>query len=333
MSLLKKKSFKAQLSQKLNVKLPHAPILGACVSVLTLLAPQTALSAINVFACEPEWAALSDEIGGAKSDGPQLVKSFSATTAFQDAHHIEARPSLIAKTRKADLVVCAGAELEVGWLPLLLRQSGNSSIQSEEEGLFYASHQVDRLEVPEVLDRSLGDIHAMGNPHVHLDPYRMLTIADALSARFKKIDPENSEQYDIYLKDFKSRWSSAIKEWETSAAPLKGKNAVVHHKNFSYLFSWLGVNQVADLEPKPGLPPTSSHLAKLLKTVKQKPTDFIVSAVYQNPKGAKWLSKRSKIPSVVLPYTVGGDKKSTDLFTLMDQTIDLMVNSASSSNQ
>src|SRR5258706_15831614 len=126
-----------------------------------LVAVQPAVAALNVFACEPEWAALAQEIGGDK------LNAFSATTALQDPHHIEARPSLIARVRNADLIVCTGSELEVGWLPLLLTQSGNSRIQPGSPGFLEASQYVVRLEIPKVIDRALGDIHPSGNPHIH----------------------------------------------------------------------------------------------------------------------------------------------------------------------
>src|SRR5690349_43501 len=134
-------------------------------------------AAVNVFACEPEWAALAKELGGDK------VSAVSATTALQDPHQIQARPSLIARIRDADLLVCSGAELEIGWLPLLLTQSGNSRVQIGAPGYLEASQYVRKLEVPRVLDRSLGDIHAAGNPHIQTDPRNIAKVADVLAQR------------------------------------------------------------------------------------------------------------------------------------------------------
>lgn len=286
---------------------------------LLLSASWTLQAKLNVFACEPEWASLAESLGG------KQVKTFSATTAFQDPHHIEARPSLIAKVRRADLVVCTGSELEIGWLPVLLRQSGNARVQIDEAGYFMASEGVDRLEIPDVLDRSLGDIHAGGNPHVHLDPYRLLKVAKQLSARLKQLDPANTGSYEQRFTDFATRWEKAITKWELQAANLKGKQAVVYHRNWSYLLEWLGIEAIADLEPKPGLPPTSAHLVKLLKTVRTKQPAFILTASYQDKKGAKWLAGKSNLNVITLPFTVGGNKQAKDLFSLYDDTIQQLI--------
>ncbi|MGH1487309.1 MAG: metal ABC transporter substrate-binding protein [Cellvibrionaceae bacterium] len=286
------------------------------MGVVSLLASSHSFAALNILACEPEWKALAEEIGG------QHVVAHSATTAFQDPHHIEARPSLIAKARKADMVFCAGSELEIGWLPLLLRQSGNPSIQTDEPGYLMASDHVKRLDIPTVLDRSQGDIHAAGNPHVHLDPYRLLAIADVLYTRLKEVDQKNADTYLNNLNDFKQRWKKSIQVWEVKTKGLKGKEMVVYHKNWTYLFDWLGVQAVGDLEPKPGLPPTSKHLSALLSQLKQRPADAILYASYQPSKSAVWLSKRSGVSAIELPFTVGASKQIKTLFDLMDSIVD-----------
>jgi len=296
--------------------LPQWLVLGCAVVAIGVA--QTATAKVNVFTCEPEWKALVEELG------KDHVKAFSATTAYQDPHHIEARPSLIAKARRADLVVCTGSELEIGWLPILLRQSGNAAIQEGKPGYFLASSLVERLEVPETLSRSMGDIHASGNPHVHLDPYRLQHIARSLAERLQAIDPEHSTFYQQQFTDFNQRWSQSIKQWEVIADTLKGKKAVVYHRNWSYLLSWLAIDAIADLEPKPGLPPTSAHLVSLLKTVKEQKPDFILVAAYQDTKSARWLSEKSAIPVVSLPFTVGGNKKADNLFALYQNTLSLL---------
>lgn len=276
---------------------------------------------VNVFACEPEWQSLANTLGG------QHVTSFSATTAFQDPHFIEARPSLIAKVRRADLIVCTGAELEIGWLSLLLRQSGNALIQEGRQGFFMAAEQVARIEIPTQLDRSQGDVHASGNPHVHWDPYRLLIIAKALSERLALIDGDNTADYKANYRIFEAKWQSQIREWETMMAPLKDSKVIVYHKNWSYLMRWLGINVVGDLEPKPGLPPTSAHLANLLQKARAEKLDYIVMANYQNDKGARWLSKKTNMPVLNLPFTVGGNKNAGDLFSLYQEVLSTLVNS------
>jgi zinc/manganese transport system substrate-binding protein len=285
--------------------------------MLAVTTPVTA--ALTVFACEPEWASLADELGGEK------VKSYSATTAFQDPHHIEARPSLIAKVRRADLLICSGAELEIGWLPMLQRQAGNTNVLPGKPGYFEAAAMVERLDVPLVMDRSMGDVHASGNPHVHLDPRRILTIADALTKRYIQLDPPATDYYQQRFNDFSQRWHQAMQQWQQQAKTLKGIRAVVHHRDWVYLFDWLGIEIAGALEPKPGLPTTVGHLVTLKQSLADKPAAMIVHTTYQSPRAAKRLSQMTNIPVVELPYTVGGTKEVKDLFSLFDVTINKML--------
>ena len=287
----------------------------AALASLTCLLSRPILAEIKVLACEPEWAALVQELAGDKA------AVFSATTALQDPHHIEARPSLIARARNADLVVCSGSELEVGWLPLLLAQSGNARIQPGMPGLFEASKFVSTLEIPKVLDRSQGDVHPAGNPHVHLDPRNIAKVAEALNDRLAQIDPANAGVYASRGAAFLARWRDAIARWEAQAAPLKGLTLIVHHKNMSYLNAWLGLREVGSLEPKPGLPPTTAHLAELVARMQIEPAKMIVYAAYSTPQAAEFLSARSRIPALMLPYTVGGSDRAKDLFGLFDDTL------------
>jgi zinc/manganese transport system substrate-binding protein len=284
-----------------------------------LVSSYPAAGELQVLACEPEWAALVQELGG------DSVEAYSATTAYQDPHRIEARPSLIAQTRQADLVVCSGAELEVGWLPLLVLQSGNSEIQPGSPGYVEAARLVKRLEVPQRVDRSMGDIHPYGNPHVHLDPRRLLAIAIKLSKRMQTLDPEQAETYRKRLYGFRARWSKAIAHWEERAAPLRGARVVVHHRTWVYLFDWLGIKKAGELEPKPGIPPTVAHLAQVLDELQKQPAQMVIRAAYESDQASQWLSARAGIPAVVLPYTVGGSQAADDLFGLFADTIDRLV--------
>ena len=275
-----------------------------------------ASAALNVFACEPEWASLAQELGGEK------VSAVSATTAQQDPHRIEARPSLIARIRSADLVICSGSELEVGWLPLLFTQSGNNRVQPGSRGFIEASQLVARLEVPKVVDRALGDIHPAGNPHVHLDPRNIATIAGAVTERLSEIDRANAAYYKSRAEDFARRWQDAMQRWQQQASPLKGEPVIVYHKDMSYFINWSGMREAGSLEPKPGIPPTPSHLAELVDRMKRDPAKVIVYSAYSSPKAAEFLSSRSGIPSAMLPFTVGGTPAAKDLFGLFDDTIE-----------
>jgi zinc/manganese transport system substrate-binding protein len=274
-----------------------------------------AQAAINIFACEPEWAALAREIGGDK------VSVYQATTALQDPHRIEARPSLIARMRSADLLICSGAELEVGWLPLLLQTAGNAKVQPGQPGNFMSSDFVTRLEVPSALDRAQGDIHVAGNPHIHLDPRNVLRVSQALGERLAKVDASGAAYYQSRAKEFDARWRKAIADWEARAAPLKGMKLVPYHKDQAYLIHWLGLIEEMNIEPKPGIPPSAGHLTDMLVKLKEQPADAITRNPYQDPKAVEWLSERTNIPGVTLPYTVGGTPEAKDLFSLFDDTI------------
>ena len=278
--------------------------------------------ALNIFACEPEWGALARELAGDK------VSISTATTAMQNAHRIEARPSLIARVRSADLVVCTGADLEAGWLPLLLQQSGNARVQAGTDGYFEAAQAVDRLEVPKVLDRSLGDVHPGGNPHVHTSPRNIARIAEALGERLAKVDAAQAEQHRARTRDFLARWRDAMARWEKAAAPLKGVPVVVYHRDWTYLIDWAGMREVGGLEPKPGLPPTPAHLAELIDRMKRQPAKLVMYAAYNDPKPAEFLSERTGIPAVRLPFTVGGNDKARDLFSLFDDTLARLLQAA-----
>lgn len=274
-----------------------------------------ALIALAVFACTPEWGALVHELGGERAE------VYAATTALQDPHRIEARPSLIARARRADLVVCTGAELEVGWLPQVLAQSGNARVQPGRPGYFEAASAAKLIEVPARVDRSMGDVHAAGNPHLHLDPQNVARVAAALAARMGELAPANASYYAARERDFQRRWREAVARWEKDAAPLGGVPIVVYHRDLSYLVAWLGLRVVGSLEPKPGIPPSAAHVAQLLDVLKQAPAKAVVRAAYSDPRAAEWLAREARIPAVVLPYTVGGTDRAKDLFGLYEDTI------------
>lgn len=288
-------------------------MLGLIMSV-----PAYAKDKVNVFACEPEWASLAKVIGGDK------VEAFAATTAHQDPHHVRAKPSLIAAMRKADMVVCSGASLEVGWLPILQEKAGNTNTQPGSDGYLLAADFMPLLEKPTRLDRADGDIHPEGNPHVQLNPHNIALVATELTKRLKAVDVVNADVYQANYDSFSKRWQEAIHRWEKEAAILKGVPVVVHHKSFTYLLDWLEMNEVGSLEPKPGVPPTISHLEVLLQTLKSHPAYIIIRTPYEPDDASRWLSEKTAIPALVLPYTVGGDKQSTDLFGLFEHTIALL---------
>jgi zinc/manganese transport system substrate-binding protein len=289
-------------------------LLAALAAALWLLAVP-AQAALHVFACEPEWGALAQELGGS------LVDVSVATSALQDPHQIQAKPSLIARARNADLVVCTGSELEIGWLPVLLQQSGNAKVQAGQPGNFAAADYVRKLDVPTQLDRSQGDVHAGGNPHIQTDPRNIALVAAALGARLQQVDPAHAGEYAKAQAGFAERWQQAIARWTAQAAPLKGAPVVSQHKAFVYLYDWLGLKEVAVLEPKPGVEPTASHLQEVLSTLKGAPARMVLYSAYQDPRASEWLGKNAGIPVVKVPFTVGGTDGAKDLVGLFDDTL------------
>lgn len=292
------------------------------VALMVLGSALPAQAAVKVLATTADWGALIREIGGDKVD------VYVATTALQDVHRVEAKPSLVARARTADLLVATGAELEMGWLPVLVQESGNRRIQPGAAGNFEAASALHLLEVPGKVDRSMGDIHPLGNPHVQLDPRNIQAVAQALAARLAQIDAGDAAYYQQREKDFDARWSAAITRWEAKAAPLKGLPVVIMHRDQAYLCHWLGLVELASIEPKPGVPPTAAYLGQLVAKLGAHPPKLILVNAYNDTKAADWLSGRVKAPVVTLPFSVGGDAAAKDLFGLFDDTLDKLLGAA-----
>ena len=276
-------------------------------------------AALKVLATTSDWGALTKELGG------ERVDVYVATTALQDVHRVEAKPSLVARARTADLLVATGAELEIGWLPVLMQESGNTRIQPGQPGYFEVVSALRLLEVPGKVDRSMGDIHPLGNPHVQLDPHNIQLVGHALTARLTQLDPAGAVYYATRAKDFDARWDAAMKNWEAKAARLKGVPVVIMHRDQAYLCHWLGLTEIASIEPKPGVPPTAAYLGTLVGKLTTTPAKLILLNAYNDPKAADWLAERLHTPSVVLPFSVGGSPEARDLFGLFDDTINKLL--------
>jgi zinc/manganese transport system substrate-binding protein len=289
-------------------------MLRRLILALALLAP-TSAHALNIFACEPEWGALASELAG------NDAQIFVATNALQDPHQVQARPALIARLRGADLVVCTGAELEVGWMPVLLRQAANPRVQPGQPGYFEATRFVTMRDIPTKLDRADGDVHAAGNPHIQGDPRNLRAVAVALGARLSQVDPGQAQAYTQRQQAFLIKLDAAIARWQVQAAPLKSVKVVVHHKDWTYLLDWLGMEEVGTIEPKPGVPPGSASLAQLLDAMGRNGARLILYAAYQEKRPAEFISSKSGVPAVMLPFTVGGTEAAKDLIAFYDDTI------------
>lgn len=269
---------------------------------------------LNVFACEPEWADL------VRAFDPE-AKVTVATTAWQDPHYVEARPSLIAAMRSADLAVCTGASLEAGWLPALMRKAANRHVQEGQPGLFYAAEQVTLHQPHDHVDRSMGDVHPEGDPHIHLDPDKLPVVAEQLARRMADLEPDRAAAIRTGYIQWQVAWNLQRKQWREAADALGGLQLVVQHSSFDYLLRWLGVEGALDLEPKPGLPPSAAHLSQILEDPALVNADGILVALYQGQRPAQWLSGKSGLPVLVLPATVTGESPADTLPNLISHVI------------
>lgn len=278
-------------------------------------------SAFTVFACEPEWAALTRVL-------LPTARLHVATHAGQDPHHIEARPALIAQVRNADLVACTGASLESGWLPTLQERAGNPKARE----VFFAADHV-RLIDPQpgaIGTPWAGDVHAEGNPHLHLDPHRLLLVLAALAERLGQELPAERGAIAQRRTDFEKRWREHITGWERLAQPLRGKPVAAQHSSFGYLWPWLGMRQTADLEPRPGMAPTPGHLQRLLDGLRAAPPLAVVVTTYQDARAGRWLAGQlgPAVPLLVLPATVGEQAAADGLVEWMNALLASLLKAA-----
>ena len=293
-------------------------LLAAAFGIACAISVSPAAAKTHVFACEPEWAALAEAVGG------DDVRVHSATHGRQDPHYIRARPSLIAQIRRADALICSGAELEVGWLPVLMKRGARHGIQPGQPGHIMAAGHVAVLDRPETIDRSLGDIHPSGNPHVHLDPRNVAAVATVLAERLARIDPGRADAYRARLHSFRARWAKASEIWRQRLGALRGMKVVVHHEAWAYFLRWSGLDRVAALERIPGVPPSASHLRGILDRVRGAGVKAILRAPHEPRDAADWLSRQTGIPVIELPFTVGGLPEADDLFSLFEVSVTLL---------
>jgi zinc/manganese transport system substrate-binding protein len=287
------------------------------LSIALLLALATpALAELNVVATLPWIGSLARELGKDKVSVTVLVKP------AQDAHTIEAKPSMILAARKADIIMYDGLDLEIGYLPLVIESSKNPKLMPGRIGNFDCSQFITVLEKPTTVDRSMGDVHPLGNPHYHFSPSRVLRVAEGMARLLGDADKANADFYLANYKAFADRVKEKEKEWH--AVPLMGRKYVAYHKYFEYLANEFGFRFIGYLEPKPGIPPSAAHIEELIELMKrEKPDAILVTPAYGKDE-AESLSSKTGVKVIVLPHDVGSLPGTDDLISFWDKVITLL---------
>jgi zinc/manganese transport system substrate-binding protein len=287
------------------------------LSIALLLALATpALAELNVVATLPWIGSLARELGKDKVSVTVLVKP------AQDAHTIEAKPSMILAARKADIIMYDGLDLEIGYLPLVIESSKNPKLMPGRIGNFDCSQFITVLEKPTTVDRSMGDVHPLGNPHYHFSPSRVLRVAEGMARLLGDADKANADFYLANYKAFADRVKEKEKEWH--AVPLMGRKYVAYHKYFEYLANEFGFRFIGYLEPQPGIPPSAAHIEELIELMKrEKPDAILVTPAYGKDE-AESLSSKTGVKVIVLPHDVGSLPGTDDLISFWDKVITLL---------
>lgn len=272
-------------------------------ALLLLFSLPLALHAkLNVVATTPDFGAIAEEVGGKNVNVTSLAKP------TEDSHFVDAKPSLILKLNKADVLVEGGAELEIGWLPALLQGSRNSKIIIGAPGRVQCHEGIQLLEMPTTLDRSRGDVHAVGNPHYMTDPLNVLIVARRLAEVFAQLDPKSAEAYRANLKNFTDRLNAKLADWQKLLAPYRGEQVVAYHNSWPYFAQRFGLRIEMFLEPKPGLPPTPAHLAQVMARMKQDHARVIIVQPYLNRRTAETVARNTGASLVDVTSFPGGLK-------------------------
>jgi ABC-type Zn uptake system ZnuABC Zn-binding protein ZnuA len=286
------------------------PVLAALWLATTPLTAQ-----IRVVTTTPDLAALAEEIGGDAVDVTALAKP------TEDPHFVDAKPSHIVTLNRADLLIEGGAELEIGWLPALLRGGRNGKIAPGTPGRISASTGVKMLDVPTTFDRSRGDVHALGNPHFMLDPLNVKLIAAQIADHLGRIQPASAAQFQANLQRFHSTLDAKLAQWQAALAPYSGAKIVTYHRDFSYLAERFGLQVVATLEEKPGIAPSPAHLAQVIATMNAQNARVILIQPYQNRRTADTVARQTEATVIDMPHQPGVARDTSTYFTLMDYLV------------
>ena len=289
-------------------------------SLVALLLPNWAeAKKLNVITATTDLAALAQEVGGDKIQVESIAKG------YQDPHFVEAKPSFLLKLRQADLLIVVGLQLEIGWLPPLINQSGNARIQVGSAGYLDASQFAEILDIPTgTVTRAMGDVHPLGNPHYWLDPANGRRIAKGFAGKLGELDPSNSAYYQQRFQDFDKRLTAAEQKWDADMKPFRGRKVVTYHNSFPNFAKHFGLNVIGYVEPRPGIPPTPSHTIELIGLMKRENCKLILVEPYFDLKTPQAIARETGGQVVQYLPSVGGEKDVTDYFKLFDYDIGLL---------
>ena len=282
---------------------------------------------LNVVATTSDLGAIAREIGKDKVEVTSLAKP------TEDPHFVDAKPSFIVKLNKADMLIEGGLHLEIGWLPNLVVGARNKKILAGENGYLVASVRVPIIEVPTTADRAMGDVHPMGNPHFMLDPINGKIVAAHICDRLCQIDAANCNYYKDNLKDFTKRLDQKFSEWQKTLEPFRGTKIVTYHKTFPYFANRFNLNVVGALEPKPGIPPSPTHINSLIPMMKNEGVKLILIEPFRERKTPEFVASQTGAKVVVFPIMVGGQKETDDYLSIFDYTINQIVSALKTKSQ
>jgi len=275
---------------------------------------------LNVVTSTTDMAALAQEVGGDKVNVESIAKG------YQDPHFVEAKPSFLLKLRQADLLVVVGLQLEIGWLPPLINQSGNPRIQVAAQGYLDASQFAEILEIPQgTVTRAEGDVHPLGNPHYWLDPDNGRRIARGIASKLSDADPSDAAYFQERFKDFDKRLTAAEQKWEAEMKPYRGRKVVTYHRSFPNFAKHFGLDVIGYVEPRPGIPPTPTHTLETIQLMRRENCKVVLVEPYFDLKTPDSIGRETGAQVVVYLPSVGGEKGVDDYFKLFDYDIALLI--------
>jgi len=305
--------------------MPRKIALPSLVTVLGLMwaaiSPTTAAAKkLNIVTATTDMAALTQEVGGDKVNVEAIAKG------YQDPHFVEAKPSFLLKLRQADLLVVVGLQLEIGWLPPLITQSGNPKIQVGAPGYLDASQFAEILEIPQgQVTRAMGDVHPLGNPHYWLDPDNGRRIARGLANKLAEMDTADAAYFQQRFQDFDQRLTAAEQKWDAAMKPYRGRKVVTYHRSFPNFAKHFDLDVIGYVEPRPGIPPTPSHTIDLIQQMRRENCKVVLVEPYFDLKTPQAIGRETGAQVVVYLPSVGGEKGVDDYFKLFDYDIDLLM--------